>query len=97
MNTIWWHFNKKKCLREVKYDLLRLASKRTLKNTIVISIIQHVIDTDREKLLENIPGVSFNPMNDSPLILHILENYELLKPYPGHRYHIRTVLKKIYL
>lgn len=89
--TIWWHFNKRKCLREVKFELLRLSSKRTIKSTIVISIIQHVIDSDRENLLKTIPGVTFNPMNDAPLILHLLENYELMKPYPSHRYYIRKL------
>ena len=91
MNALWWHFNKKHCLQEVKYDILRLSSKRALTSIIVISIIQHVIDIDRETLVKKIPSTFFNPLNDAPLILHILANYELLKPYKEHRYHIRNV------
>ena len=95
--NIWWFFYKRKCLDNVKKELFRLSSKRLLTTTIVISIIQHVIDTDRENLLKTIPDVQFNPMNDSPLILHLLENYNLLKPYPEHRYHIRRVLKSTFI
>jgi hypothetical protein len=91
--NIWWYFNKKESLKSVKYDLLRLSSKRLLASTIVIAIIQHVIDIDRENILKSIKDVQFNPLNDSPLILHLLENYHLLKPYPIHRYHIKRVLK----
>lgn len=88
---MWWYFNKKKCLKKVKWDLLRSPSKRLLKSTMVIGIIQHVIDTNREDILKSIPDVSFNPLNDSPLILHILDNYKLMKPYPEHRYYIKKI------
>jgi hypothetical protein len=54
-------------MNNVKKDLFRLSSKRLLTTTIVISIIQHVIDTDRENLLKTIPDVQFNPMNDSTI------------------------------
>lgn len=92
MMNLWWYFNKKDALKEVKWDLLRISSQRKLQNTIVISIIQHLIDTERKNILKNIPDVNFNPMNDAPLILHLLNNYNLLKPYPLHRYHIKRIL-----
>lgn len=90
---MWWFFNKKDCLKQVKYELFKLSNDRSIISTIVIAIIQNVIDTNREDILKNIPNMSFNPINDAPLILYILEHYELLKPYPIHRYHIKKVLK----
>jgi len=94
---IWWYINKKKYLQQVKYCLLKVNSHRKLSSTIVISIIQYVIDTDRENILKNVGDITFNPLNDSPLILHILENYHLLKPYKTHRDCIRKILCKYHL
>jgi len=87
-----WYLNKKKYLQQVKWCLLKVNSHRRLSSVVVIAIIQHIIDTDRENILKSVGDVNFNPLNDSPLILHLLENYHLLKPYRLHRLCIRKLL-----
>ena len=87
----WWFMNKHRVLKRVKYELFLNPRKRSVKSSIVIHIIQTAIDDYRDEIYKSISDISFNPLNDSPLILHILENYHLLEPYPEHRMYIKKV------
>lgn len=94
---LWWYLNKKKCLQQVKFCLLKVNSHRKFSSAVVIAVIQHIIDVDRDNIMKSVGDVTFNPLNDSPLILHLLENYHLLKPYPLQRACIRKTLSSFYL
>lgn len=87
----WWFINRHRVLKRVKFELLLNPHNRSVKSSIVIHIIQNAIDGHRDEIYKSIPKVTFNPLNDSPLILHILENYHLLEPYPEHRRYIKKV------
>lgn len=73
----------------LKYQLFLNPHKRNHKASLIIHLLGELIEKNRDAINKSIPDVQFNPLNDSSLIMHLLSNYHLLKPYPVERYLIK--------
>lgn len=89
---MFWAFKKNSRLRGVKLALMKFPENRSIKHDTVIKIIEHCILLDREVILDKCKGVDFNPLNNSPLILHILEHFHILDAFPKHKKLIKKIL-----
>ena len=90
---MFWVFKKNKILNEIKYQIFLEPIKRNLKTKIVIKILEDLIDNNRTYLLSLIPDTTFNPLNDGPLLLHLVSNWHLMNYFPEHKYFIKKLLK----
>ena len=88
---MWWKLKKARYIKMLKYQLFLHPSRRNIKSSLIIHLLCDLIEKNRNEIMSSIQDVQFNPLNDSPLILHLLENYHLLKPYPVERYFIRQI------
>jgi|TARA_B110000285_G_scaffold202331_1_gene237585 hypothetical protein len=89
---MFWALRKKSRLHGVKIALMKFTEHRSVKHDTVIKIIEHCLILDRDIIITNCKDIDFNPLNDKPLILHILEHFYILDSFPEHKRLIKKIL-----
>lgn len=89
-----WVFQKSTLLRRIKSELLMEPFYRPVRTKTIIFILQDLIENNRDYLLKLIGGdCVFNPLNNLPLMIHIIENWKLLNNFPKHKILIKKIIK----
>lgn len=87
-----WALRKGGLLRDVKESINYPRTSRTVKQNTVIDLIQVCIRHHRELFVEKLGDIQLNPMEDTYLVLHVLDNFYIMDMFPAHKKVIKKIL-----
>mgnify|MGYP000341986641 CR=1 FL=1 len=87
-----WALRKGGLLRDVKESINYPRTSRTVKQNTVIDLIQVCIRHHRELFVEKLGDIQLNPMEETHIVLHVLDNFHIMDMFPAHKKVIKKVL-----
>lgn len=90
-----WAFRKGSLLKRLRFELLLDPIRRSLKTKTIVFILDELIENNRSDLLKLIgdDNLTFNPLNNLPLMLYIVDNWKILNNFPEHKRLIKKIIK----
>ena len=87
-----WSIRKGWLLQEVKNAVYSPSLTRSVKHNVVIELIQVCIRHHRELFVEKLGDIQLNPMEETHIVLHVLDNFYIMDMFPAHKKVIKKIL-----
>ena len=87
-----WSIRKRGLLQEVKNAVYSPTLNRSVKHRVVIEIIRMCIQYNRELFVEKCGDSHVNPIQDTHIIIHVLDNFYIMDMFPAHKKVIKKIL-----